>query len=221
VIKVEATIVNLDGVRDDLARLMDQLGDKAVDQFLRRAGALARASLRKTFAKGGRPPWAPLAATTLERRRYPAAKRQKSSSHSHLFARAAEEMDRRLAKSKVKKISYKARAALIDKATMPLGGAQGTFAKSVRVKRLRGQQVYIGPPWSYKARHSIDLYSLWVLHAQGSGRLPARRMDYLQPGDEDKIVKIAEDIIDKALKIKPQTARGGRVTNLLYGEVRT
>jgi len=211
-IEFNAKIVNLENVRADLMRLLEELGDKAVDQFLRRAGALAKQSLRKTFAVGGRPAWAPLSAATIERRRYVASTKGAASSRSHLYGRAGKEMEAKLAKAKSDKISYSGRLNLLNRAMIPLGGPKGTFAKSVRVKRLGGQQVYIGPPWSGRLGDRMDLYTLWKLHAEGSSRLPARRMDYLQPGDEGKIVRIAEDVVDKALKIKPSGAKGGRLS---------
>jgi len=208
-IAMDVKIVNVEEVRKDLMRLLEGLGDKAVNTFLRGAGAVAKASVKKSLKMGGRPAFAPLSAATVERRM-----RNKGTGRRASLAEGTQ----KAAKAEFK--SFAGRFSAINKSLTPLGGASGVFAKSIRVRLNKGDQsVYIGPPSPRQARKAAaqgwkSLYDLFVIHARGSGRLPARPVVYLQSDDTDKIVKVAERVIDKAL-LGIGKNRGGRVSEFL------
>lgn len=174
--------INSVAVRKDLAGILERLGPKYVRRFLKQAGGVARASIKTSFEIGGRPKWAPLSPATIKRRQYGSTrtiglkKTKKTHEQRELERGLREATDLRFRRAQ---------------GTVPLGGASGPFGKSISVRAIHDELVWVGPP--------RGLWGLFAIHAQGSARLPAREVVYLQPKDIATIDKRAEKFVDKAL----------------------
>jgi phage gpG-like protein len=169
-------------VRRDLAGILERLGPEYVKRFLRQAGGVAKASVKASFSAGGRPSWAPLSPNTLTRRQYASKAIIGAKEHRKSHAQREVERGNRTATDK------RFRRA---RGTTPLGGASGPFGRSISVRSVGDETVWVGPP--------RGLWGLFAIHATGSARMPAREVVYLQPGDVAVIDQKAEDFVDKAL----------------------
>ncbi len=194
--QIEMNVRDLD---KDLVALLYRLGPKVVERFLHRAGAIATASVRKNLAAGGRPtPWAPLAASTLERRGY--------SAHSifmkaHYKSHEQREVERGL--RSIKNLKHQ-RA----RDTVPLGGKGGTFYKSIRKSLYNyGHAIRIYPPDRKMGGGKKSLAQLMKIHESG-GHSPVRKVFFLQPEDAETIMEALGLTVDEAIsgkksKMKP------------------
>jgi len=174
--------INSHAVRQDLARILERLGPKYVARFLRQAGGIARKSVRKSFAVGGRPPFAPLSPATLKRR---------MSSNARAIGTGGARKSHR--EREVERGNRTATDRRFQRArgNVPLGGAGGPFAKSISIRPVGDELVWVGPP--------RGLWGLFQIHAQGSARLPAREVVYLQPEDVAAVDEKAEKFVDQVL----------------------
>lgn len=159
-----------------LVRLLDGLGPRATHRFLVQAGRLVKRELKKTMRMQGRPQsWAPIKPSTLKRMSYPrkkaGAKRAKHKERPKPQRWRGQERGR----GAVKKV---------------FGGATGPFAKSISFKIIR-DLVRIAP--------GSGIQELFRIHERGDG-VEKRLLIHLLQSDIKGINKLAEEVIDKALR---------------------
>jgi len=189
-IRVEMNVKELDA---DLVALLYRLGPKVVERFLYRAGAIAKASVRKNLAAGGRPQaWAPLAASTMDRRTRPNVR---IGMKGHYKSHEQREVERGNRSSR----SLRSQRARGD---VPLGGKQGPFYKSIRTSLYNyGHAIRIYPPDRKMGAGKKSLAQLMKIHETG-GHSPVRKAFFLQPADAEAIMAALGLTVDEAISGK-------------------